>query len=104
MEADLRYKGITFPEEGAATIHQPQPQKGKTGKISLDSGRHCPKLKIFDTNCSGACPSSLTRFKDITSSESLCSIKLPFQAKCVFPNFEDTLRALAEAQEVTVTI
>lgn len=104
MDVDLRYKGITFPEEGAATIHQPQTQKQKTVKALLAPEGHCPKLKTFDINCSGSCPSNLTRFKDVKSSEWLSSIPLPFQVKCVFPNFEDTLRALAEAQEVTVTI
>lgn len=72
MEADLRYKGMTFPEEGAATIHQPQPQKGETVKALLHPEGHCPKLKTFYINCSGACPSSLTRFKDVKSSEWLC--------------------------------
>lgn len=56
MEADLRHKGMPFPKEGAATIDQPQPQKGETVKALLDPDGHCPKLKIFDINCSGACP------------------------------------------------
>lgn len=105
----IRYKGIAVPEKGAATIHHPQPQKGKTVKAFLDPECHCPNKYKFDINCfaincSGACPPSLTRFKDVKYSEWLCSIKLPFQAKCVFPNFEDALRALAEAQKLLLLL
>lgn len=79
-------------------VPTPQPQKQKTVKVFLDSGGL--KLKTFGINCNDACPSNPTGFRRCKVHLRVALFDYTPTSKSVFLNFEDTLRAFAEAQEI----